>query len=173
MKNYPKLLKEDINAVLDSYKNYQKRLGLIKDRVDYIVKFIFQEIKAKLDFWDWVPNDCEKDNTANFFESYNERDLFFKINVGFSKYPYNTSYFGKDGKEYKLDFLNDGFPIRWLWEDFEEEFINGFKAAQKKKDQEKQKLEEEKSKKRELVKTALSKLTNKEKEALSLNDFLH
>lgn len=144
----------------------QKMQGKLSDRMNYIVKTIFRTCGGKLEWWDWK-NDDPNYRSEIVQPDINEFYGFIKYySVGSLK---NDMIIAKDGQEM---IIRDEVPIRWLWEDFEEELTNGL--AEKKRREElrkehgEQKALEKKEKNKELRKQAMSKLSPEEMSALGV-----
>lgn len=141
-----------INEFRDVYngnitKNkYDELISKIDDRLNYIIRNV---MASEVFWWDYSNGGPEKDG---YFEpsDYME-DGFITLD---GRYTIPEPYEYTD------------FPIRWLWEDFEEEFKNDvkqFKAEKEaKKKSDKEKRETLKVKKAEMKKIISEKLTKEE-----------
>jgi hypothetical protein len=146
-----KITKEEYLSLYDeniTKKAYDAILDKINKRFYEIVK----HISIKFVWFDY-DNEGGKDGPSGYFEPdrYKENDYINFVGEYSLIKPYDYC---------------DGIPIRWLWEDYEEEFnseVLKFKDSElKKREQEKQKREEQKNKKLQMREIIKSKLTKEE-----------
>ena len=159
-------------AVVDEYWKYFRLAGKfasqIEDRIDYIIKRIHQEAGISLNYWYF--DDAPEGDQGSLHRALN------KISIS----NYTTDTRGNGPMAELIILLNDGriwclwdgFPTRWLHEDFEKELVEG-KAAYLKKEADKKaaakaKRVAKKAEKEKLKASAAAKLTAKEKKALGL-----
>lgn len=131
-----KILETDITAAIDAHKVYGKAVVKINDRMNYIIRYCVtmtggkfewwdwnSEAMAggKFEWWDWSREDYESHSSGDFMLSYNHDVIQVR---GEWTNNDNMAFIDKDGGEWGLE---DGFPTRWLYEDFEEEYTNGLK----------------------------------------------
>lgn len=151
------------------YSETSKLENQICNRIDYIVKTVFKTFGAKLSTWyfygaeEGEMGDLNRALYTDYFSvitelvrdrngNYNHIDMVILL---------------KDGSEWGFE---GEYPTRWLFEDFEEELIEGKKKYQEKVQEEKNKKKEKdllkKQKNELLVEKAKAKLTKEELKAL-------
>lgn len=161
-----KLTQEDI----DNWENAQKFEQKILDRIDYIIKTIYQTFGRRLSYW--------------YFYGAGEGEVgnipAHALKPGGYISPVCNPH--KDTmvhlkNERVVDLLGDGFPSRWLYEDFEDELklgknnyikhIEDEKARKKERaEQNKVKKEEGAKKRGEEIKALMAKLSPEERKLL-------
>jgi len=127
-------------------KNYDAILVKITDRFDEIIR------KNSISFQWWDYNNESEDRQGCFEPNTNRADSTIEFHGDF-KLP--------EPFDYRI-------PVRWLWEDYEEEFKAEVKKYQKKEEEKKEKLKLVWENKKNLIKQIKSKLT---KEELTLINF--
>lgn len=164
MRMLTKLEPSIINEYLGEKERFETCRGKIIDRMNYIVRSIFEICGGNLDWWD-VENDDPEYRSSGIKPDFNSFDDYISFYaVGSLK---NAWIIDKDGREI---CLRERFPTRWLWEDFEDEIKNGLAEIKhraelcKIKDQEKAKARKEKQE--HLKQQAMGKLTKEELKAL-------
>lgn len=142
---------------------------LIINRINYIVETLFKTFGVNLDFWYFCG--AGEGEVGDLWRNY-DKENGINIETGLSR---NTSYteiiiIDKNGDEWEFDSY---IPIRWLFENFEQELIDGKKkyeeAQEAKKAAEHIKREAKKEKDKQtkaLAAQAKKKLTKKELIAL-------
>lgn len=150
MNNY-KLLKEQYMALYDkniSKGRYDNIIQMVENRFDYIMKTICTKI-------DWYDYDNGWEETSGHFEP--------------NDYHYNEDSYINFHGQYKMPppYSNcPDIPIKWLWEDFEDEFkkeIEDYKQSEIiRRESAKQKRAEVKIKKASMKEIIQSKLTKEE-----------
>lgn len=127
---FRKISPEDIleydsaKAVLDKIEN------LIEERIGYIIHFISNEMKYKFTSWSFNQDDYYHENTIKdwFWEKENEISGF-SFDPVMKKDEQYCFYATIGDQEYRIDWNSSyrRFPKRWIFEDFEEEFLIGRK----------------------------------------------
>ncbi len=141
---------QSLSSPTISHKAYDEIISRIDDRFDYIIRYI-----GKVDWWDYINGHGEKNG---YFEP-----EFYHDETG----SYDNLYIELDGK-FTLPPPYDcpEIPIRWLWEDFEEEFKTVVEAEKahilKKKEDGKNKRAILKVRKAEMKEIISKKLTKEE-----------
>lgn len=160
--------------ILEKKKYFEAQLAPINqdiiDRLDYILKKIGEVLGgAKIKNW-WIDGAEEGElgdiNKIIYKDRIECSCIYFDVSLNDANKDYGIII---NGKEWGLD---ESFPIRWLFENFEEELIEGRKKYISKQS-EKEKLQ---AKKKELSKqtndylinSAKSKLSKEERKALGL-----
>lgn len=141
-----KLTEQDIT----NWRDAQKFEGLIIDRIEFIFNAIYNTFGKRLNYWYF--DGAGEGEVGNI----PEYDLPIGNNISaICDPPYRdfVIYSSVENKVLHLD--QDGFPSRWLYEDFEEELKTG-------KEDYLQYVEDEKKRKKEL---AEKKKAEKEEEA--------
>lgn len=159
------LTKSQQNKILSLLSLKAEVEGFVMDRVDYIIEKIADTFDSEVKWWSF-PCSSEYHSMGNFYDAYNDDCFQFE---GEFKRSHSWTIILDDGEEYDL---NNEFPTRWLYENFEEELINGKKEleqkiAKQKEDKVKKTLLKNSTKKK-LLESAKSKLTEEEKKALGL-----
>lgn len=158
------LTKSQENKILSLFSLQGEVEEFVIDRVDYIIKKIAATFDSQVEWWSF-PYSSEENSMGNLNNAYNDDCLQFEGEFKRSDWCIILD----DGEEYDL---NNEFPTRWLYEDFEEELINGKKEleqklAKQKEDKVKKTLLKNSAKKK-LLESAKSKLTEEERKALGL-----
>lgn len=144
MKNDFRLTKEEFLKLYDdsiSKKEYKDTLNKISNRINYMLREI---MSTQLEWWDFY-------GSGDFNPEIYKLDDTITVEGEFViPEPYEYS----------------DFPIRWLWEDFEDEFKSDVETHKRQKELEKQKAKEKreklKIKKAEMKETISAKLTEEE-----------
>lgn len=132
MKNKPisnKILKEWENArsIADVFEQE------IIDRIDYIINEILKTFDQKLDTWYF--HDAGEGSLGDLSPNLDEKNVSFVYEIARDSDSEEMVILLKNGFEYSL---HDGeFPTRWLFEDFEEELIQGKKDYEEKEEEKK------------------------------------
>lgn len=159
------------NELFNAVKSYKDLNVLIDNRTTEIVNFCCKQIGKQKVNW--------HRDVVSFFDTKTADDMLIKLDYEHDfklvLYPNNSyqiasiEWFDKFGN--KRNLRHGNFPLRWLWEDYEDEFLEGLKpyfdnlaaTAQKKIDRaqsQKDKLAKKKA--------ALAKLTEEERKLLGL-----
>lgn len=155
---------ETLSIWLDLRKNISSLESQIIDRINYIVRKIYEIFDDGLYWWDF-PGDGIHGEGGSLINSLNPDEIIFQAES--SNYSKNKIIILQNGEERILD---DGFPRRWLFENFEEEVTKGkekFEEIERKRLQDKkgfsdsQKIEDQK-----LIENIKKKLSKKELIAL-------
>lgn len=161
-----KIEKEFYDQTVNLRSQLAKQEKLIIDRINYIVNCLDKSFpnKSYVKKANWFFVNAEEGELGDFW---NNHGLEF-IDIIFLNFPNKMIIIDKKGIEY--DFAIGSLPTRWLFEDFEEELIEGtkkYKELEKKKEEyEKQKKIIEKKENFDLLKSAKEKLTKEEFSAL-------
>lgn len=153
----------------DRYKELEKEKKQIEkqieDRIDYMIKTIYLAFGYKVKGWHF-----DSDREDDF--PYSDGLAGFSVNAKEIKKGQGSEDFAfidRNGDECDLNY---DYPIQWLWEDFEQELLDGIKKYNDKKKAEKDaadaKILRNNKKKAELVKGAKAKLSDAEKKALGI-----
>jgi hypothetical protein len=164
MKMLTKLELSTITEYAEKKEQFEACRGKIIDRMNYIIRSIFEICGGKLDWWD-LKNDDPEYRSSIIKPEINMFDDFVSFYaVGSLK---NDCIVDKNGNGI---FIREEFPKRWLWEDFEDEIKNGLAEVKRREELSKlhaQKKEKEKLEKQEQIKQqVLAKLTPEEIKAL-------
>lgn len=150
-------------SIISDLKEAKKALGIIEgkvfDRIDYILHFVFETFDNTLH--NWYFEDANEGGMGNL---YMDKDWIYDIFTD-ATCQNNMVMFLKDGKQYEYDGI---FPSRWLFEDFEEEVLQGKQAwidEQEAKKKKSKKAKETRNAKREEV---LNKLSKEERKLLGV-----
>jgi hypothetical protein len=161
-----KLNEADVAAAIDAHKAYAQAVSKITDRMDYITRHCIKVVGGKFDWWDWNSEDYESHSAGDFMLSYDKETIQIR---GLWTCTKNNVFIDKYGNEWGIE---DGFPTRWLYEDFEEEFESGLKAYKEKEKQRaanaKKTKKKNEEKKKALVAAAATKLTKEERKLLGI-----
>ncbi len=155
-----KLAPSNITDALNAHQTYAILVETISKRMSYIIEFCLKTCNGRLEWWDWH-------NEKEFPSAYGP-DI---INItGEWVFKEKMDFIDKYGKEQSLEY---GYiPTRWLYEDFEDEFVNGIKLLQEQKKEKARKDTEKQQKKKqakeELLASLKSKLTPEELKVLKL-----
>lgn len=163
-----KLPENAVSAALEANKVYVGITEKISVRMNYILNFCVGKVGGKVSWWDWR-NGGDGDDSApgDFMHSYSSTAL--DINGEWTNGD-RMIFIDKDGGEWGIEYGE--FPIRWLFEDFEDEYTNGLKLYKKKLEEQSLKAKGRRirnsQKKKELVASAAMKLTKEERKALGI-----
>lgn len=171
-----------VDVWLDTLKKAQEFEKHISSRIEYIMQAIPKAFGNELNYWMVYEYENENGGALNKLFRYND-EYIRGLEVEFSlKEDLTTDldlggYCIIDRDGHTIDLFDTGFPKRWLFEDFEEELIQGAdlyvayvqKAKQEEAEsrahrKEAKKLEEER--KQELLDGLKSKLTEEERQVL-------
>ncbi len=141
----------------------------ILDRIQYILEAIFSSEKSSLEYW-WFDGVGKDDDNAGDVEKHmNDKEIWGIVTDGHSGlFGYN--YILNDGREWRYE---GSIPARWLYEDFENELLEGknkFEARELEKknsnilNKKSKKIKEQK--KKELAISAMAKLSKEEIDAI-------
>lgn len=136
----------------------------IINRIDYILNFIFDLESSKLNYWYF--DGAQEGAVGNLNLSYDNKTIYSTIDsivTDSVKKKKNYSYILKDGKQWEYEGT---LPSRWLFEDFEEELIEGKKKYELLEVERKQKKNQISEKNNMLVEQAKAKLSKEELAAL-------
>lgn len=136
-------------------KGYDEIIGRITARVDQIVRQIAIRSDRMRFWWDFNNCDYDSEESGGYFDPKEYRE-----------------YVGVGGEHFRLpEPYDDGFPTRWLWEDFEEELKKEVAQqearAKAEKEHKKQVLQNRKQKLLDLQASIRTKLTKEELRAIS------
>jgi len=144
-----------------------KFTGKIEDRLDYIIHKFFEIYDCKVNTWYF--EDVEESEVGNLWDHMDQdyiTSIWIDINERSKKYN-NYAFIDKFGE---VDEWANSIPTRWLFEDFEQEVIDGKKKFEEKelakKARQKELSEQKKNKNAELVEKAKQKLSKEELQAL-------
>lgn len=149
---------------LELQKNSSALEDQIVDRINYIVRKICEVFNDKLDWWDF-PGDGNRGEGGRMIDAINGDKVSFVAEAENALSSHEVIF--KDNSKWDL---NSDFPKRWLFENFEEELIEGkerFKIFEKNRLQNKRELAaSNKIKNKMLVAQAKAKLSKEELAAL-------
>jgi hypothetical protein len=163
---------ESANKMIIAYSIYQGYEKLIHDRVDYVINEIARIFGDEVDWWDWQNGGGEIQGhftpdiiKENCIKLDGRRKRVLKEWVAFIK--------DKNGKlAWEWDFSYFEFPVRFLYENFEEELRGGIQKYKEHQEKEKEIIQQKKLKKIEnkqkLIESAKAKLTKEELSALKV-----
>ncbi len=140
---------------------------IIIDRMNYVIRFLYKTF-SKNEKFSWWFDGAEEGEVGDFWSNYESYtgEIQFCTDVGCS----NMEIIDKNGD---LWVCEGSIPDRWLFEDFENEIIEGKRLLEErnaKKDLEKFQLKERnKSERQKLIDSAKAKLTKQELKALGLS----
>lgn len=150
--------KSKMDKVFDgsmTLKDMDSVMVVITDRCDYVVRKIFEIQGGKVDWWDFS-NEGGKDGPSGYFDH--------------NRYKNEVRFIGLFSGNWDKFYITDSFPTSWLWEDFESKLTQEIKdwknKVAKEEEETKKKLVERENKKKELIASALAKLTPEEAKAL-------
>ena len=160
MDKVEKIDKQIMDRVLDGSMTI-KEMNAIQDKISqrcyYIGTTIIKMQGGSVVWWDF-DNEGGHDGPQGYFDP--------------EKYPRFVTYTGefKSGLQDGLYYSLDGFPTKWIWEDFEDALkkeIEEMKQSRKEKaEKDKTNRIQRENKKKELIKSALAKLTPEERKEL-------
>ena len=148
----PDLMKKVIDELL-TVKEMNEINWNITDRCDYIIRKIFEIQGGKVEWWDFSNG---RDSSDGYFDA--------------DRYKTDIRFIGEFKGNWDNFYMTDSFPTNWLWENFEDSLTKEVgdwkdKVAIKKEEAKNKKIERE-NKNKELIKSALAKLTPEECKAL-------
>ena len=159
-----KLTKVDISAYDNAKKNLCKEESKITDRMTYIIEVMLFSFGKSTENLYWYFDGAEEGTHGKFDIS---DDFAYGLTI--NEEYYNFDIIDEDGCA--ID-LSDGFPMRWLTEDFEKELKDGIKLHEQevaeRKVKEKESRANKKKSKTALIESARGKLSKDELKALGL-----
>lgn len=153
---------------LNEYKQKQEEAdwykGAIVDRIDYILKSIFDFEGGSLNYWYF--DGASEGEVGDFSYAMGDNEIYNIITEG-NPFGKGYNYILKDGKVWKYE---GSIPSRWLFEDFEEELVKGKESFDRREEEQKKKKKEasesKKIKNQMLAEQAKAKLSKEELLAL-------
>ena len=145
-------------VMLDACKIYNEWLAPFEKRIHYILTVIGKECYGSLDWWDW------REEGDSFNPDMNMAGGVVSFHAEWRGNSFCNSAI-IDGHEW--DFSHE-FPIRFLYEDFENELRVGVKTFKEQEQLKKDKAKASREKKKLEKDAALSKLSKEDKKALGL-----
>lgn len=147
------------------FKNFQKADVHFSNRIKYIIDKIGEVFNAEVEYvYDHIIDLYINFINGQAEDSFYYYDHFCRFNLNKNK-DYKCINIVYDGD---MLYLLDGFPIEWITKDFEQDLIKGKKLYEELMVQENKFSKEKKIKNKNLIKSALKKLTNEEKQALNI-----
>lgn len=151
---------KQLSKYMRSVKKAKENAEPLLERISYIVGVIYKTYKRKKPNY-WFP-DAAQGESGTIESAVAYTDNFLSIDCD------NLWEFDYMDKKYDLYDIKDGFPIQWLWMDFETELKEGKRRAEEYAKQEEKEEDAEIAARDEAKKKAKSKLTKKEREILGL-----
>ena len=159
MKKITPITAELINKVQSLNKEVNQLESQITDRIDYIIAFLFE---GKDCCW-WFEG-AEEGEIGDFWRHYHAHEIWIITDPNLK-----ISFIDKDGNDWEFE---GSIPDRWLFEDFENEIIEGkklFEERKAKRNLEQIQLKEQnKKEKNQLIESAKKKLSKEELKALGV-----
>ncbi len=158
---------ELINKAKKLKKEFSDLNEIIIDRIDYIITFIYKASSLKGKNFSWWFDGADENEVGDFWVNYNisNGEICFLTDPQLSMLIID-----KYGDMWEC---GGSIPDRWLFEDFENEIIEGEKMLEEmnaKKNSEKLQLKEQnKSERQKLIDSARKKLSKQELKALGLS----
>lgn len=153
------ITKEFVNETLLLNNQLESKKEIIFNRIEYILKFIFKAFGGELDYWYF--DGAEEGEVGDLFKNYNPNTIYV---IAEGSYNYSVI-IDKFNNEWDFD---GEIPTRWLFEDFEDEVLDGLKEYKKRQEEKKQKAQTKKAKE----KANLEKLVLEAKKKLSKEELL-
>jgi hypothetical protein len=130
----------------------------IIDRLGYVVNFLFKTFKRRLETWYFV--DAPEGGMGEFV--YDDHDIWVVTETPGHSYD-DMTIIDKDGEVWSFEGI---IPTRWLFEDFEQEVVEGKKKYEEQEEARKNTEKNKKLRQKELAQAAKKKLTKEELSAL-------
>lgn len=146
------LTKETIAEVLEAHKKYSTLSEQIDKRMKFILEFCINTVGGKLGWWDW-------EDEADFPNAYSPELLYI---AGEWTCGDKMKFIDKNGEEQCFYSI----PTRWLYEDFQDEFVNGIKLYKEKQQAKTKKKQQNRQNREKLIASAKAKLTAEELKAI-------
>jgi hypothetical protein len=176
MKKKREIVKMDAvsTEIVDKWKELQEEAAELEQRmqarIGYILKFFFEAAGSKLDWWRFGSYEEEKPMYGQVGKDYISG--IYAESKGSYPSEESLTFIDKNGKE-ELFLLDWGIPTRWLYEDFEQEVVDGLKkykdVVAQRKAKEFERRTKNKQEKEKLVAEAKAKLTKEERKLLGIN----
>lgn len=168
------ILQDTVDQWIKAIKVADAYEEVISERIGYVIKTVFNTFGKKISTWYY--EDAPEGGMGSLQKAFNSGERDGSIRVVVEKdAPYGERHsFGDmdallEG-DIEWDFSYGEFPERWLFEDFEQELIDGKKKFEEKEAARKLKAKEAKSKQtkedKKLADQVKSKLSKKELAAL-------
>ena len=159
MKKITPITAELINKVQSLNKEVNQLESQIINRIDYIITFLFEGKDCR-----WWFEGAEEGEIGDIWRRYHAHEIWITTDPA----P-KISFIDKNGNDWEFE---GSIPDRWLFEDFENEIIEGKKLFQERKAKrniERLQLEEQnKKEKKQLIESVKKKLTKQELKALGI-----
>lgn len=155
LRKMEKLTREMVEKLRDeeniTKKEYDTTVKLIDERVDYVLTAILQTQKRSMVWWGY--DNSNDDCASGHFDPFQYRNtIFLTGNI-------------QGAIDYRIPFANS-FPTRFLWEDFENEVRESWKAYTEAREKESREMmegvERRKKKRLDIIESIKSKLTAEE-----------
>lgn len=171
----PSFVKEakEKNKELDCYSKK------IENRIHYIIMKLYNVFNVKNYYWKSI--NANEGEQGDMFEAIsNQFGNYLNIEHGIGRFTSRVSLgdcliIDKNGKMLApLDQYQDsdadifGIPIRWLYEDFEQELVDGKAAYDAKLQAEEDAIKNKDNEKKKIIKSVKKKLSKEEREALGI-----
>lgn len=162
-----KLSENTVNNWRASYSEISLLEDEITDRITCILQTWLNVFGKKLHCWYF--DDAEEGEVGDLIRHFSDEEISGMIIKMPTEHAFGLTILDKYGKPLSL---NGSIPTRWLYEDFEEEIVQGkaaYEARNKEKKEQNKLLKQAKKREQlELIKSAKSKLSPKEIKALKL-----
>lgn len=151
----PKITPDQIAKAAEAAKQASLLIEPINNRCEEIVNSLCKIFRRKLDWWHMGSGEANEISGGSFDFSWEE---FAEVTM------YVSGHMICDLKEGEGILLNEGFPLRFFFEDFEKEVEDGMIKAkeriEREKIEKKEKAQAKKIRKLEVAKAAKEKLKN-------------
>lgn len=114
---------EALHSMLETKMSLDKLHNIAIKRVDYILRKIFTSYGHKYSFCDWWFGNAMEGTRGSIFDGI-EKDAV-EFDYYYKKEPCHCII------KNEIWELSSCFPLRWLWEDFEKELLDGKNAYKK------------------------------------------
>jgi len=136
-----KITKDFYNETLDKEKELYKNVEVLEKRLDYILTTFFHQWDINLNTWYF--EDAKEGEVGNILQNMNSDSVYYihiETNSKHDKKFHNEEIviIDKFGKEL---YWENEIPTRWLFEDFEQEVIDGKAKMEEKNRKSKEKRE--------------------------------
>jgi hypothetical protein len=172
------IIAEPINQTILSHREQAKSVlksldTVLENRITYIVQQICKAYKTELHTWQFFNYDYEDSSVGDFgracyVDYINVHITVVNGNNNLGSLS-NDKIILKDGTTWGLDHI----PLRWLFEDFEEELTQGCKTYLEQLEKEKELKNIQSKNKKDLIKSIKSKLTPEELKAVMIKPELY
>ena len=158
-----KITQQDLNSFFNSLETTKKYESIITERINYVVRRIAELAKTRVFWWDFKNGYDENDGYLDY-DTFVDGGICVEGESSADRFKVVL-----DNKIWNFPFE---FPQRFLFNDFDEEVLQGIESYIKEENERQQKIKESKfeknKKKKQMLAQVAQKLTPQERRLLKL-----